>query len=86
MNSFEGNVFLSFRCIHIEGNLVLSMEEKHHWVDNFRVSEKDGIAAEQGFRFGSRNKDLELRIGQLGVLEGNLLEAFSFIGCFRVCL
>ena len=65
---------------------MLATEEEDLWMRNLGVGEKDGIAAEQGFRFGSRNKDLELRIRKLGVLEGNLLEAFAFVGCFRVCL
>ena len=65
---------------------MLATEEEHLWMSNLSVGEKDGVAAEQGFRFGSRDKDLELRIRKLGVLEGNLFEALSFIGCFRVRL
>lgn len=75
----------SFLRGHLESNLVLSSEEKEFRVDDFCVSEKNGIAAEEGFWLVGGDEYLKLKARQLYVLKGNLLEAFSFIGGFWIC-
>lgn len=56
---------------------MFSVEEENLEMSNFGVREKDGITAEEGLGLGGGDENLELRVSEFFVLEGDLLEASS---------
>ena len=84
-DSSKCNISLCFWSVHGEMEFVFPVEKEDFEVRNLSVSEKDGITAENGLGLGGGDEDLELRVSELRVLEGDLLEALSFVGGSWVC-
>lgn len=84
LNSTKADISLGLWRIHLEGQSMSTMEEEDFEVLDLRVGKQNNVFAKVRAWLCSSHIHSERSLVDCFILESNLLEAASFVSCFRI--